>query len=137
MKVLLADGHAEVRKVVREYVDHLSRFQVVGEACDGVQAVEQAERLKPDVVLLDFQLPRKGGLEAMRMIKQRSASTKVFVATLYDDPLYRAKAEQAHVDGIIVKSSLKSSLHSLFSGLEQLRSRDADKDWTTSSRSGD
>ncbi|MBM4160844.1 MAG: response regulator transcription factor [Ignavibacteria bacterium] len=117
MRVLLADGHREVRKVLHEYVDKLDGFQVVGEVTDGIRAVKEAERLKPDVVVLDFELQRQNGLEATKLIKQQSASTKVVVTTLFDDPLYRAKARQASADGIIVKSSLKSSLKSVFSTL--------------------
>ncbi len=117
MRVLLADGHREVRKVLHEYVDRLDGFQVVGEATDGIRAVEEAERLKPDVVVLDFELQRRNVLEATKLIKQRSASTKVVVTTLFDDPMYRAKAQQAAADGVVVKSSLKSSLKSVFSAL--------------------
>lgn len=119
MRVLLADGHKEVRKVVREYINSLSGFQVVGEATDGNGAIEEAERLKPDVVVLDFELARHNGLEPIRIIKERSASTKIVIATLFDDPLYKAKAQQAHVDGVIVKASLKHSLASVFSTLHQ------------------
>ncbi len=125
MRVLLADGHQEIRTIVREYISHLSDFQVIGEAVDGIQAVEAAERLNPDVVVLDFELARKNGMEATRMIKERKASTKVIVSTLFDDPLYRAMAEQVHVDGIIVKSSLKQTLQSVFSTIIRQRYAEA------------
>jgi DNA-binding NarL/FixJ family response regulator len=94
---------------------------VVGEASNGIQAVDEVDRLRPDLVLLDLELPLRNGLEATRMIKQRHAHTRVIVSTLFDDPLYRAKAREVNVDGIVVKSSLKHSLESIFGNAQRRR----------------
>jgi DNA-binding NarL/FixJ family response regulator len=113
-RVLVADGHREIRRVLREFFETQPGYLVVGEASDGIQAVDEVERLKPDLVLLDLELPLRNGLEATRMIKRRHAQTRVVVSTTFDDPLYRAKASEVNADGIVVKSSLKRSLESVF-----------------------
>jgi len=113
-RVLVADGHREIRRIVREFFEAQGGYLVVGEASNGIQAVDEVDRLKPDLVLLDFELPLRNGLEATRMIKQRHARTRVVVSTLFDDPIYRAKAYEVNADGIVVKSSLESSLEWVF-----------------------
>jgi DNA-binding NarL/FixJ family response regulator len=120
-RVLVADGHREIRRVVREFFEAQGGYLVVGEASNGIQAVDEVDRLRPDLVLLDLELPLRNGLEATRMIKQRHAHTRVIVSTLFDDPLYRAKAREVNVDGIVVKSSLKHSLESIFGNAQRRR----------------
>lgn len=120
-RVLVADAHREIRRVVREFFEAQGGYLVVGEASNGIQAVDEVERLKPDLVLLDLELPLRNGLEATRLIKQRHAHTRVVVSTLFDDPLYRAKAHEVNVDGIVVKSSLKRSLESIFGNAQRRR----------------
>jgi DNA-binding NarL/FixJ family response regulator len=121
-RVLVADGHKEIRKVIREFFEGRRGYLVVGEASNGIQAVEEVERLKPDLVLLDLDLPLRNGLEATRLIKQRNADTRVIVSTLFDDPLYRAKAHEVNVDGVVVKSSLKHSLELMFGSTRRRKS---------------
>lgn len=110
LKVLVADDHDEFRRVVHKYLDRLPNIAVVGEATDGKEVVEQVERLQPDVVLMDISMPRQSGLEATRIIKQRWPDTKVVIATMHDNPLYRLQASEARADDFVVKSSLKSKL---------------------------
>jgi len=114
IRVLIADDHRDFRKVVHDFLNQLPNVSVVGEACDGNDAVEQVGRLTPDVVLMDIQMPHKNGLEATKIIKDRWPDTKVLIATLSDDPMYRLKATQAKADGFFVKSDLKPSLEKTF-----------------------
>jgi DNA-binding NarL/FixJ family response regulator len=115
IRVLIADDHRDFRKVVHEFLNQLPNVSVVGEACDGDEAVEQVGRLSPDVVLMDIQMPHKNGLEATKIIKDRWPETKVLIATLNDDPQYRLQAIEVRADGFIVKSDLKPSLQQTFS----------------------
>jgi len=112
--VVVADRHNEIRTVFREFFASSQHYRMVGEASNGVEVVDVVDRLKPDFVVLDSELPRRNGIEVTRIIKQRRASTRVIIATLFDDPLYKARALQAHADAFLVKSSLKGSLESVF-----------------------
>jgi DNA-binding NarL/FixJ family response regulator len=113
-RVLIADDHRDFRKVIHDFLDRLPNVSVVGEACDGDDAVEQVGRLTPDVVLMDIQMPKKNGLEATKIIKDRWPATKVLIATLNDDSRYRVQALEAKADGFIVKSELKPILEQTF-----------------------
>ena len=112
--VLIADDHRDFRKVVHDFLSHLPNVFVVGEACDGEEAVEQVGRLCPDVVLMDIQMPRKNGFEATKIIKERWPNTRVLIATLHDEMAYRIQAQEARADGFISKSDLHPSLSLTF-----------------------
>jgi len=109
IKILIADDHRDFRKVVHEFLDRLPNVSVVGEAADGREVIESVERLQPDVVLMDIAMPFASGLEATRVIKQRWPSTKVFIATIHDNPVYRMQAQEAKADGFMLKSAMKPS----------------------------
>jgi DNA-binding NarL/FixJ family response regulator len=110
MKILLVDDHAEFRRVVREFLNHLPHLSVVGEAADGVEALRQVERLSPDMVLMDISMPGMGGLEATRVIKQRWPATKVFITSANENMTYELEAIAAKADGFFPKSELKKGL---------------------------
>ncbi|MCI0708055.1 MAG: response regulator transcription factor [Ignavibacteriae bacterium] len=110
LRILLADDHAGFRRTVSEFLARLPDINVVGEAADGREAVEQVEKLHPDMVLIDISMPNQNGLEATRIIKERWPATRVVIATTHDSPFYRNKANEAHADGYILKSSLKPDL---------------------------
>ncbi len=118
IKILIADDHRDFRKVVHEFLDRLPNVSVVGEAADGREVIESVERLQPDVVLMDIAMPFASGLEATRVIKQRWPSTKVFIATIHDNPVYRMQAQEAKADGFMLKSAMKPSLEATFGRAE-------------------
>ena len=72
IRVLVVDDHAVVREGLRTFLELQDGIEVVGEAADGEEAVEQAERLSPDVVLMDLVMPRLDGVGAMRALRDRS-----------------------------------------------------------------
>ncbi len=114
IRVLIADDHRDFRKVVHDFLDQLPNVSVVGEACDGDEAVEQVGRLSPDVVLMDIRMPNKNGFEATKIIKKRWPSTRVLIATMQDEIAYRLQAQEAKADGFIMKSDIKPSLKLTF-----------------------
>jgi DNA-binding NarL/FixJ family response regulator len=111
--VLVADGHREIREAMCEYLNRMPGVRVVAEALNGFEVITKIERLKPDIVLLDVGLPELNGIETARIVKRRFASTKVYLATLFDESLYEMEAHRVAAEGIVSKSQLKRSLASL------------------------
>jgi len=105
IRVVLADDHPVVRAGLRTLVNAQPDMEVVGEASDGKEAVDQAERLRPDVLLLDLSMPRLGGLSASRLIAAKAPETQVLVLTMYDDPAYLRQALAAGCAGYLVKKA--------------------------------
>jgi NarL family two-component system response regulator LiaR len=85
IRVLIADDHAVVRQGLRTLIGTEPGMTVVGEAGDGVEAVEMARAYKPDVILLDMVMPRKDGLQAIREIKRESPNVRILVLTSFSD----------------------------------------------------
>ena len=83
ISVLIVDDHDVVRQGLRTFLDLQEDMQVVGEATNGLEAVEQTRQLLPDVVLLDLVMPEMDGIEATRKIRALSPSTKVVVLTSF------------------------------------------------------
>jgi NarL family two-component system response regulator LiaR len=92
IRILIADDHAVVREGLRAFLQLQDGLEVVGEAADGVEAVEQAERLAPNVVLMDLVMPKLDGVGAMRQLRVRLPAARVIVLTsfLEDDRLLPA-----------------------------------------------
>jgi DNA-binding NarL/FixJ family response regulator len=111
--VLVADFHGDIRDAVCEYLNRIDGVHVVAEALNGFEVIAKVERLKPDIVLLDVGLPELNGIETARIIKRKFASTKVYLATLFDETLYEMEAHRVAADGIISKTDLKRGLSAL------------------------
>ena len=110
LRVLLAEDHAVVREGTRQILEHDPGLEVVGEAADGAEVVELAERLVPDVVLLDLGLPTLNGIEATRRIMARARPPKVLILSAYDDQDYVVAAIEAGAAGYLLKSAHASEV---------------------------
>jgi two-component system, NarL family, response regulator LiaR len=102
--VLIADDHAVVREGLRAFLELQDGIEVTGEAADGREAVEAAERLRPDVVLMDLVMPRLGGVEAMRELRARVPEARVVVLTSYLDDERLLPALRAGAAGYLLKN---------------------------------
>jgi two-component system, NarL family, response regulator LiaR len=102
--VLIADDHAVVREGLRAFLDLQDGIEVVGEAADGREAVREAERLGPDVVLMDLVMPNLDGVEAMHEIRTRAAQARVVVLTSFLEDERLLPALRAGAAGYLLKN---------------------------------
>ncbi|MFJ4845504.1 MULTISPECIES: response regulator [unclassified Streptomyces] len=105
IRVLLADDQAMVRTGFSLILGAEDDIEVVGEAKDGVQALEMNRLLNPDVVLMDIRMPRMDGLQALRELNRSNAAPKVVVVTTFDDDAYVYEALNSGACGFLLKDS--------------------------------
>ena len=110
IRLLLVDDHAILRDGLRALLSYYPDVEVVGEAEDGLQAIQAVDRLAPDVVLMDIAMPGMNGLEATRRIRQSHPETRILVLTQYDDQRYVMPFVRAGVSGYVIKRALGSDL---------------------------
>ena len=110
VKVLLADDHPVVRGGMRNFLERETDFSVIGEAEDGLQAVQLAEKLLPDVLILDMMMPHLNGLEVLRQLTKRLANTRVIILSMQSADPYVTQALKAGAAGYVLKDSAPDEL---------------------------
>ncbi len=110
IRVVIADDHPQVRLALRHVLEIESDFEVVGEARNGVDAVEMAEETKPTIVVLDYRMPRLNGLDAARQIAVRCPDVATIMLSGEDDPTVASEAEQAGITSYVSKTERPESL---------------------------
>ncbi len=103
LRVLVVDDHALFRRGLELVLSQETDVEVVGEATDGVEAVEAADELSPDVVLMDVRMPRASGIDAARKIRERLPATKILMLTVSDDERDLYEAILAGANGYLLK----------------------------------
>ena len=114
LQILIADNRAPVRRGLRALLSQYPQLVVVGEAADGQEAVRLADTCRPDVVLLDMQMPVLDGPEATRRIKSRRPRVRVIALSMYSG--YRTEALRAGVDAFLLKGCTAASLLEAITG---------------------
>jgi DNA-binding NarL/FixJ family response regulator len=104
IRVLLVDDHAVVREGLRNFLALQDGLEIVGEASDGNEAIEQAQRLEPDVILMDLVMPGLDGIGAMRQLRARSPTSRVIVLTSFLEDERVLPAIQAGAAGYLLKN---------------------------------
>lgn len=110
LKVLLVDDHALVRRGFRRMLEDEPMFQVVGEASDGLEAVESAERLEPDVIVMDCALPQVNGIEASRRILAKRPDTAILMLSMHSEDTLVRQALEAGAKGYVLKNAMDLDL---------------------------
>ncbi|MGB7730234.1 MAG: response regulator transcription factor [Candidatus Acidiferrum sp.] len=110
LKVLLVDDHALVRRGFRRMLEDEPTIQVVGEASDGMEAVERAEALQPDVIVMDCALPQINGIEASRRILAKRPETAILMLSMHSEDTLIRQAMEAGAKGYVLKNAMDLDL---------------------------
>lgn len=110
VKIMIADDHSLIREGLKNLLELEGDIEVVAEAEDGMQCLDKLEYITPDVLLLDINMPKKNGLEVLRVLKDRKSKVKVLVLTVHNETEYLMKAVDIGIDGYVLKDSESSKL---------------------------
>jgi two-component system, chemotaxis family, protein-glutamate methylesterase/glutaminase len=111
--ILLVDDSADVRHVVRTFLERDATFKVCGEAGNGPEAIKKAELLTPDLVLLDFLMPGMNGIDVANVLKQLLPKTKIAIFSNYTHDFGARLSSAVGIDAVIAKGSLADIAKSL------------------------
>lgn len=110
VKIMIADDHSMIREGVKNLLELDGDIQVIAEAVDGEDCLEKLQLVKPDVLLLDINMPKKNGLEVLKSLKSRRSKLKVLVLTVHNETEYLMKAVDIGVNGYVLKDSESAEL---------------------------
>jgi DNA-binding NarL/FixJ family response regulator len=121
LRILIVEDHATVRGAIRSLLELHPEWRVVGEATDGLEAVEQTGRLNPDLVLLDLEIPKLSGLEAMREILKGDSPPQILILTAYQSEVLSREVIRRGAQAIVAKSAAHALLIPAIESLIQRR----------------
>ena len=110
VKIMIADDHSMIREGLKNLLELDGDIQVIAEAVDGEDCLEKLQLVKPDVLLLDINMPKKNGLEVLKSLKSRRSKLKVLVLTIHNETEYLMKAVDIGVNGYVLKDSESAEL---------------------------
>lgn len=110
IRVLIAEDHLMVRAGIRALLEKAGDIHVLGEASNGQEAIELAEQLKPDVLIMDIMMPRLNGIQAAENVRDLKLPTQVLLLSMYSDEGFVHQALQCGVKGYVLKSSVSDEL---------------------------
>jgi DNA-binding NarL/FixJ family response regulator len=110
LRILIADDHPGVRSSIRSLVKSRNDWDVCGEATDGIEAVEKAKQLKPDIVLLDLSMPRMSGIQALPLIRKEVPESEVLIVSQHESPDIESLVAKAGAQGYVAKSEVGRAL---------------------------
>jgi DNA-binding NarL/FixJ family response regulator len=117
-RVLIADDSSSVRDVIRTFLRAHEDIEICGEAVDGLEALEKAQRLKPDLVLLDLVMPEINGAEVASILKNKMPDIRIILFTMYSERMGKFLSSAIGVDAVLSKpdgmTNIVDSINSLF-----------------------
>ncbi|MBT8331327.1 MAG: response regulator transcription factor [Deltaproteobacteria bacterium] len=105
IRIVLAEDHTILREGLRALLSADPKFEIVGEADDGREAIRRVDKLAPDLVVMDLSMPRMTGMDAIREIKRRHPATKIIALTVHKAEEYLRTTLQAGADGYVLKDA--------------------------------
>ena len=117
--ILLADDHAVVREGLKAALEIEDYIEVIGEADDGIDAIEFCERTIPSIIIMDMNMPRMDGITATREIKRRFPEVKILLLTMYDNKEFVVDALGAGIDAYLLKMARIGEVHKAISALAE------------------
>ena len=102
-RILIADDSESIRMVIRTFLESREGFEVCGEAANGLDAIEQAKKLNPDLIILDLAMPRMNGAATASVLKRTMPNVPIILFTMNDEVMGKALAAAVHVDLVIAK----------------------------------
>src|SRR5512138_703007 len=119
VKILLVDDHEVVRTGLKTFLQTLGRFEVVGEASSGMEAIQRTLETNPDVVLMDISMPGMDGLEATRQLRKMCPGSQILALTVHDDKHYFMEMLAAGASGYLTKQAAAEELVAALDAIAQ------------------
>lgn len=109
-RFLIADDHAVLRSGLRLLLESRGEYQVVGEAASGLETIDLAEKLQPDLILLDLSMPALSGLDVLTTLRKKCTHAKILILTMHDDAQYLRAALKNGASGYVLKKAADTEL---------------------------
>ena len=110
IKIMIADDHSMIREGLKNLLELEGDIEVVAEAVDGEDCLEKLKTVKPDVLLLDINMPKKTGLDVLSELKDKKSKIKILVLTVHNETEYLMKAVEIGINGYVLKDSESAEL---------------------------
>lgn len=125
IKVMIADDHSMIREGIKQLLELDGEFEVIEEAKDGEECIEKLQKINPDVLLLDINMPKMNGLEVLQKISKLKYKVKILVLTVHNEVEYLLKAVDIGVNGYLLKDSeiaeLKKAIVAVVNGEDYIQ----------------
>lgn len=126
INVMITDDHSMIREGLKQLLELEGEFKVIAEAADGIECINKLETVRPDVLLLDINMPNMNGLEVLQKMKEMKIKMKVLILTIHSEVEYLLKAVDIGVSGYILKDSesaeLKKAITTVVNGENYIQS---------------
>jgi DNA-binding NarL/FixJ family response regulator len=120
-RILIVDDHEIFRRGLRSLLESRDEFDITGEAANGLEAVEKAKQLRPDVIVMDVSMPQMDGLQAARLIRGERPGSKILILSQHDSPHMLAAALDAGASAYVTKSQVARCLFAALDAVIQGR----------------